>query len=69
MELSKFLAMYHGYSKWEDGDGVDFMTISEHTLEAVCNEYIACKADKDYLALKVKDAKDKGIISTDTIVE
>lgn len=68
MELSKFLAVYHGYSKWVDGDGVDFMEISEHTLQDVCEEFMACKADKEYLADKVKDAKAKGLISTDTIV-
>ncbi len=69
MELSKFLALYHGGSKWQDGDGVDFMEISEHTLEDVCQEYVACKADKGYLASKVEDAKAKGIISNNTIVE
>jgi hypothetical protein len=69
MELSKFLALYHGGVKWVDGDGVEFAEISEHTLEDVCQEYAACKADKRYLAAKVTDAKMKGIISTDTVVE
>lgn len=69
MELSKFLAIYHGGAKWEDGDGIDFAEISEHTLEDVCQEYAACKADKNYLNAKVTDAKAKGIISTDTVVE
>lgn len=68
MDLSKFLAMYHG-AKWVDGDGIDFAEIGEDTLQSICSEYVQCIADRKYLATKVADAKAKGLISPNTIVE
>ena len=67
MDLSKFLALYHG-AKWVDGDGIDFANIGEDTLQSICSEYAHCIADREYLATKVADAKIKGIISTNTMV-
>lgn len=67
MQLSKFLALYYGVSM-EEGDGLDYFTINEHTLHDVCNAFMDCREHKDHLAVLVADAKRKQIISQDEVV-
>lgn len=68
MKLSKFLALYYGASS-EEGDGIDYVTLNEYTLTDVCEAFMTCRADKDYLAEIVAHAKSKGMIEQNEVVE
>lgn len=66
--LHKFLAIYHG-SKFYDGDGIEMVTLDEYKLEDICDQYMQCRNDGDYLQTLVSHAKQIGLIDNAEVVE